>query len=186
VHERAPFADRLGHGAVFDVSGMVGTLHDRALSWPSPGLADIHRRVFYVRARPQCADIIARCLTACFPSNTPTPSAAGLLDLLDGPHQRLNGTLQIFRVHLVRFVARKVDADQHDIGSIAEAVGSIASDVGSNRNLPNSQLPIGASYRKVIAGISSSAALIYLKWSTQLSGWTLATGLGCRRLSARS
>ena len=23
VHERAPFADRLGHGAVFDVSGMA-------------------------------------------------------------------------------------------------------------------------------------------------------------------
>ena len=82
---------------------------------------------------------------------------AGLLDLLDGPHQRLNGTLQIFRVHLVRFVARKVDADQLDIASIAEAVGSIASDVGSNRSLPNSQLPIGASYRKVIAGISRFA-----------------------------
>ena len=75
---------------------------------------------------------------------------AGLFDLLDGPHQRLNGTLQIFRVHLVRFVGRKVDADQHDIASIAEAVGSIASDVGRNRNLPNSQVPIGASYRKVI------------------------------------
>ena len=102
-------------------------------------------------------DIIARCLTACFPSNTPTPSAAGLLELLDGPHQRLNGTLQIFRVHLVRFVARKVDADQHDIASIAEAVGSIASDVGSNRNLPNSQLRIGASYIKVMAGISPFA-----------------------------
>src|SRR6516162_9954921 len=50
---------------------------------------------------------------------------AGLRDLLDGPHQRLNGTLQIFRVHLVRFVARKVDADQHDIASIAEAVGRL-------------------------------------------------------------
>ena len=170
MHERAPFADRLGHGAVFDVSGMVGTLHDRALSWPSSDLADIHRHVFHVLARPQCVkdvlpDIIARRLAAaCLPSNTPTPSARGTRPVCCRSSRSPRWPTPTTEWHFANFSGSSgpICCEESRRRSTRHCVdcgggGSIASDVGSNRNLPNSQLPFGASYRKVIAGISRFA-----------------------------